>query len=118
MLDLKQVLENFKLWGINPKIGVQDEDENNIIESVDNVIDLNREMNALYQSTNLYMNFDDCFFIGNNGSGDLYFLRVIKGKIDMIDVYIWNHESDSRNWFANNPKDLSARHKESKESGE
>ena len=118
MLDPTQVLENLKLWGINPKIGVQDEDETNIIETAENIINLNREMDLLYQSTNLYMNFSDCFFIGNNGGGDLYFLRAIKGKIEMIDVFLWNHESDSRTWFANTPKDLLSRHKESMESGE
>jgi len=58
----------------------------------------------------LYMPFDNMLVFGGTGNGDLLFFRVhIDGSV-ASDVFIWDHESDSRSFFADSLKDLFLRH--------
>ncbi len=45
----------------------------------------------------LYMSFDPLVFFGDDGGGDQYaFVRTPERD----DVFVWEHETDSRNWYA------------------
>lgn len=57
----------------------------------------------------LYMPFEPLLFIGDNGGGDQYAFRILAGKIEHLDVFVWEHESDSRNWFSRDLRDYLAR---------
>jgi hypothetical protein len=57
----------------------------------------------------LYMPFEPLLFIGDDGGGDQYAYRILAGKIENLDVFVWEHESDSRNWFARDLRDYLAR---------
>ncbi|MFJ9771383.1 SMI1/KNR4 family protein [Kitasatospora sp. NPDC101157] len=80
--------------------------------SVDTVWALERivEQNLLLRSdesfARLYMPFDPFLFFGDNGGGDLFaFVR----KPERPDVFVWEHESDSRRWVANDLRDYLGR---------
>ena len=46
----------------------------------------------------LYMSFDGLLFFAGPGNGDQYGFRVLKDA--PADVFLWDHEDDSRRWFA------------------
>jgi hypothetical protein len=48
----------------------------------------------------LYMPFDCLLFFANAGSGSQYAYAVLDGAVRRTDVYLWNHENDSRLWVA------------------
>lgn len=47
-----------------------------------------------------YMPFDNLIFFGESGIGDLFAFPVTGDRICRDDVFVWNHENDSRNWVA------------------
>ena len=49
----------------------------------------------------IYMPFDNLFFFSDAGNGDLFCYAILKnGIIEKTDIYVWNHENDSRIWVA------------------
>ena len=47
------------------------------------------------------MPFDNLFFFSDAGNGDLFCYSILKnGIIEKTDIYVWNHEDDSRTWAA------------------
>ncbi|MBC2875461.1 MULTISPECIES: SMI1/KNR4 family protein [Streptomyces] len=54
----------------------------------------------------LYMPFDALLFFGDNGGGDRFaFVR----KPERPDVFVWDHENDSRMWVAGDLRDYLGR---------
>ena len=45
---------------------------------------------------NLYMPFDGLVFFADAGSGDQFFISLSGNQ----EIYVWDHESDSRTWVA------------------
>lgn len=50
----------------------------------------------------LYMPFNNLLFFADVGNGDLFAYRILQNKIEYKDIYVWNHENDSRIWVASN----------------
>ncbi|MBJ7985526.1 MULTISPECIES: SMI1/KNR4 family protein [Bacillus] len=48
----------------------------------------------------LYMPFDCLLFFADGGNGDLFGYSILNGIVQRDDIYVWNHENDSRTWFA------------------
>ena len=48
----------------------------------------------------LYMPFDHLLFFADAGNGDLFGYAVLDGQVRKSDIYVWNHEDDSRKWVA------------------
>ncbi|THG89087.1 SMI1 / KNR4 family protein [Alkalihalobacillus alcalophilus ATCC 27647 = CGMCC 1.3604] len=48
----------------------------------------------------IYMPFDHLLFFSDAGNGDLFGYRILNGCIQNDDIYVWNHEDDSRKWIA------------------
>lgn len=48
----------------------------------------------------IYMAFDHLLFFSDNGCGDLFGYKILNGSIQAEDIYVWNHEDDSRMWVA------------------
>ena len=46
------------------------------------------------------MPFDCLLFFGEEGSGELYAYVITEGAIRRPDVFLWEHETDSRQWYA------------------
>ncbi len=68
------------------------------------------ESNLLFWSdqrfAQLYMTFDAFLFFGDNGGGDQF---AFVQKPERPDIFVWEHESDSRRWVANNLQDYLGR---------
>ncbi|WP_145149556.1 MULTISPECIES: SMI1/KNR4 family protein [Paenibacillus] len=47
-----------------------------------------------------YMPFDNLIFFGESGIGDLFAFPVTGDGTCRDDVFVWNHENDSRKWVA------------------
>lgn len=58
----------------------------------------------------LYMPFTHMLVFGGAGNGDLFFYPIRADGSLARNVFIWDHESDSRSYFANSLKDLFLRH--------
>lgn len=73
-------------------------------------IDQIAERNLLFWSdetfAQLYMPFDALLFFGDNGGGDQF---AFVQKPRRPDIFVWEHESDSRRWVANNLQDYLSR---------
>lgn len=52
-----------------------------------------------------YMPFNHVFFIGDAGNGDQFFIPIFKEQAIKEEVYVWNHEDDSRMWIASSIPD-------------
>ncbi len=48
----------------------------------------------------LYMPFDCLLFFGDAGNGDQFAFAITGGKIRRDDIFVWDHETDSRTWVA------------------
>lgn len=47
----------------------------------------------------LYMPFDPLLFFGDAGNGDQFAYTIRAGRV-RADIFVWNHENDSRTWIA------------------
>lgn len=54
----------------------------------------------------LYMPFDALLFFGDNGGGDQF---AFVQKPQRSDIFVWEHEDDSRRWVARNLADYLGR---------
>ena len=52
----------------------------------------------------LYMPFDCLLFFADAGNGDQFAYPILNGTISKDDIYVWNHEDDSRTWVASSLK--------------
>ena len=52
----------------------------------------------------LYMPFDHLLFFADAGNGDQFAFSILNGSITKDDIYVWNHEDDSRTWIASSLK--------------
>ncbi|GHF43845.1 SMI1/KNR4 family protein [Streptomyces morookaense] len=85
--DLKQLLLETD--------GVEDEFGSEIIWSCERILQDNRAFRTNESYADLYMPFDSLMFFGDNGGGDQFaFVRTPQRQ----DVFVWEHETDSRNW--------------------
>ena len=66
---------------------------------IDRLVERNRAMREEPEFPDLYMPFDCLLFFGEIGNGDLVGFRVMRGA-SPDDVYVWDHELDSRIWIA------------------
>jgi hypothetical protein len=82
--------------------GVVDEYGTEIVWSLDRIV----EQNLLFWSPDtfpgLYMPFDPLLFFGDNGGGDQFAFVLTPERPD---IFVWDHEDDSRLWAARELKD-------------
>jgi hypothetical protein len=66
--------------------------------------------NAIFRESadfaELYMPFDCLLFFGTEGNGDQFAYRILAGAISDTEIYEWDHENDSRVWFARDLDDF------------
>lgn len=48
----------------------------------------------------IFMPFNNLLFFSDAGNGDLFAFAILNGSIRKGDIYVWNHEDDSRMWIA------------------
>jgi hypothetical protein len=99
--DLRSLLEETN--GVIGRYGV------GLVWPVERIETDNLDFRSNTSFRELYMPFDHLLFFGDEGGGDQYAFRVLAGVIDPWNVYEWNHENDSRQWFAGGLRDYLAR---------
>ena len=75
--------------------GIKEQYGFGIVWSVREIVDRNLQMRETEDFADLYMSFDGLLFFGDIGDGDLVAMRVLRG-VTPDDVYLWDHETDSR----------------------
>ncbi|MEC1263015.1 SMI1/KNR4 family protein [Bacillus swezeyi] len=80
--------------------GINDEFDCPLIWSADRIIEENEELRNGEVFKDIYMPFDCLLFIADAGNGDLFAYSILNGSIQKDDIYVWNHEDDSRTWVA------------------
>ena len=71
-----------------------------MIWSIQEITSQNRELRTEPTYPELYMPFTPLLFFGDDGSGNLFGYRVLAGIIRNLDVFEWDHETDSRSCYA------------------
>ncbi|WP_350276679.1 SMI1/KNR4 family protein [Kribbella sp. HUAS MG21] len=66
------------------------------------IAESNREFRTTPDFRELYMPFDPLIFFADSGDGSQY--ALLRG-IDRLDVFRWDHETDSRLWVASSLPD-------------
>ena len=80
--------------------GVSDKCGDGVL-SAEQITAHNLEMRDIAED-DLYMSFDSLLCFASVGNGDLFFFPIQgNGKVNNPDIFLWNHEDDSRQWAAN-----------------
>jgi hypothetical protein len=86
---------------------VRDEYGFEVVLSAERIVADNLYFRSAPDFAELYMPFDPLMFFGTAGNGDLFaFVR----RPVRPDVFVWDHESDSRYWVANDLRDFLSRY--------
>jgi len=76
-----------------------------VIWSISDILVRNLEFRSMDAFRELYMPFNHLLFFGDDGGGDQFAFPIhADGKIHKPDIYRWEHETDSRSWFASDRK--------------
>ncbi len=60
----------------------------------------NQHFRVFAEFRDLYMPFDPLLFYADAGNGNQFAYRICGGKILGCEVFVWDHETDSRTWVA------------------
>ncbi|MFF7504411.1 SMI1/KNR4 family protein [Streptomyces lavendulae] len=74
--------------------------------AIDQIVEQNRVFWSDPSFARLYMPFDALLFFGDNGGGD-HFAFVQRPQ--RPDIFVWEHETDSRRWVAGDLRDYLGR---------
>ncbi|WP_417392189.1 SMI1/KNR4 family protein [Gimesia sp.] len=80
--------------------GIGDEYGLGLIWPLKHIVRENIEFRENPDFPELYMPFDHLLFFADAGNGDQFAYPIQDGEIRRSDVFVWNHEDDSRTWFA------------------
>lgn len=69
---------------------------------IDQIIEQNLSFRSDASFALLYMPFDPLLFFGDNGGGDQF---AFVQSPQRPDIFVWEHETDSRRWVAGHLKD-------------
>ncbi|MFI0242307.1 SMI1/KNR4 family protein [Streptomyces sp. NPDC016845] len=73
-----------------------------IVWPIDQIVETNLSFWSDTTFAQLYMPFDPFLFFGDNGGGDQF---AFVQTPERPDIFVWEHESDSRRWVANDLQD-------------
>ena len=74
--------------------------------SLEQIVQQNLYFRTAPDFAGLYMPFDPLLFFGDKGGGDQFAFVVTPRRPD---IFVWDHESDSRRWVANDLSDYLGR---------
>lgn len=80
--------------------GASAEYDEGLLWPVGRILRVNLEFRSSEDFAALYMPFDPLLFFAGEESGDQYAFAITGGEIKRTDVFIWEHETDSRRWVA------------------
>jgi hypothetical protein len=96
MLPLPSSLKELLLEtnGINDKYG------SGLIWPLQRIVNDNQHFRTFSDYQELYMPFDSLLFFADAGNGDQFAFAICRSQVRRPDIYVWNHENDSRTWQA------------------
>ena len=80
--------------------GVKDEYGLDLIWPIRRIRDDNLMFRTYEDFVELYMPFDHLLFFSDAGNGDQFAFVITGGAVRRPDIFVWNHENDSRKWVA------------------
>lgn len=80
--------------------GVFGQYELGLIWPVERILADNLKFRADGRFREMYMPFDCLLFFADAGNGDRFAFPIQNNAIRNNDVFVWNHENDSRTWVA------------------
>lgn len=80
--------------------GIEGEYGLGLLWPVSRIIADNQSFRGNPDFRHLYMPFDNLLFFGDAGNGDQFAFVVLDGEVRREDIFVWDHESDSRSWVA------------------
>ena len=109
--QLKEINDNFNLNITNELADLLKETNGVDLEGVrfwssSEIIEENVERRTLEVYKDSYMSFHSLLFFADAGNGDFFGFSIINGDIQKDDIYVWNHEDDSRTWIAPSLEDF------------
>lgn len=82
--------------------GIKGEFGLGLVWSLNQILEINVQYRSNSEFKELYMPFDSLLFFADAGNGDQFAYSILNGKIIRNDIFVWNHEDDSRIWVAPN----------------
>ncbi|NOS94566.1 MAG: SMI1/KNR4 family protein [Cyclobacteriaceae bacterium] len=95
-MELPKVLRDLLL----ESNGIQGEYGLRLLWTIDEIIETNTTFRTNTDFKELYMPFDNLLFFADGGNGDQFGFSIISGQVRRNDIFVWNHENDSREWVA------------------
>jgi hypothetical protein len=80
--------------------GARGADGSGLVWSLDSIVQENLELRSNDEFKELFMSFDSLLFFADAGNGDQFAFAIHGSSINTPDIYVWNHEDDSRSWVA------------------
>jgi hypothetical protein len=80
--------------------GIADEYGGRVVWSIERIIETNLLFRRYPDFTELYMPFDPLLFFADALDGDQFAYVITAGAIRSSNIFVWNHEDDSRTWLA------------------
>lgn len=71
-----------------------------LVWPIERIVKDNLEFRQMEGFKELYMPFDPLLFFGDAGGGDQFAFAILDGTIRWPDIFVWDHENDSRTWAA------------------
>jgi hypothetical protein len=79
--------------------GVTDPYGAGLVWSTERIISDNRAFRSSPEFARLYMSFDALLFFADAGNGDQFAFPITADGV-RDEVFVWDHEDDSRRWYA------------------
>jgi SMI1-KNR4 cell-wall len=70
------------------------------IWSIDQMVKENLFFWTIHEYSDYMLPLDTFLFFSDAGNGDLFGYSIVNGSIQTDDIYVWNHEDDSRSVIA------------------
>jgi hypothetical protein len=80
--------------------GIQGEHGLGLIWPIERVVADNLRFRTHAEFAQLYMPFHPLLFFADAGNGDQFAYTILAGEVRRSDVFVWDHETDSREWAA------------------
>lgn len=80
--------------------GLTGEYELALVWPLQRIVDENLHFRDNTAFKTLYMPFDCLLFFSDAGNGDQFAYTIVGGEVRRPDIFVWNHETDSRTWVA------------------
>ena len=71
-----------------------------LIWSTEQLVKENLFFRTIHECRDFMMPLDNFLFFSDAGNGDLFGYTILNGRIQNDDIYVWNHEDDSRTVIA------------------